>query len=260
MNNKSYDFRIGSLNVRGINKHSKRISIFNWIRRQQFDLMFLQETFSSKDEESLWQSEWEGKTVWAHGSKHSRGVGILVKKGFDFEHKDIIVDPDGRYIIINSMIQGENMWLVNIYAPNSKRDKAVFFEHLHNKFDLIGIDKSDPLLIGGDWNTILSPILDKSGGKELEDETVTNEMKTILIDFDLIDIWRLKHPTTKRFTYRQKKPLIQTRLDYFLVSNILIDVIEKPQILASYCSDHSCVSLNMLSLPIQNRGKVNYFL
>ena len=251
MNAKTYDFRIGSLNVRGINKHSKRISIFNWVKKQNFDIMFLQETFSSVNDEILWQSEWEGQAFWSHGSTHSRGVAILIKKGFDFEQKHIILDPNGRYILIKALIQGEIIYIVNIYAPNTEKD--IFFKSLHNTLINNEIDKNDMLLIGGDWNTIISNNLDKSGGLTINKDIP--EMKSILLDFDLIDIWRLKNPTTKRYTFRQRKPLVQTRLDYFMISNLLCDMVDKAQILSSFCSDHSCVSLNLTSIPYETRGR-----
>ena len=36
--------------------------------------------------------------------------------------------------------------------------------------------------------------------------------------WDLCDIWRMRNPECKRFTYRQKTPLLQRRLDYFFIS------------------------------------------
>ena len=44
---------------------------------------------------------------------------------------------------------------------------------------------------------------------------------------DLSDIRRVRNPLTKRYTWRQKHPLIQRRLDFWLTSNSLQDDIEK---------------------------------
>ena len=38
--------------------------------------------------------------------------------------------------------------------------------------------------------------------------TKTLEMKSLIIGLDLRDIWRLKNPTVKRFTFHQSQPLI----------------------------------------------------
>ena len=62
--------------------------------------------------------------------------------------------------------------------------------------------------------------------------------------FELCDIWRLRNPKIKRFTFRQnhKSGFIQSRLDFFFVSNVFLvlqESIHKTDVLASFCSDHS---------------------
>ena len=254
MSHSSLDFRIGSFNVRGINNHNKRISIFNWVKNKSFDVMLLQETFSAEQDVNVWQSEWEGPAYFAHGTKHSRGVAILIRKGFDFQPIDVIHDCNGRYIFLKALIQGELVYVINIYAPNIESDKAAFFKIIHDKLNNLNINVNDVICIGGDWNTILDSSLDKMGGKYINNNTVTAEMKSILLSFDLIDIWRIKNPTTKRFTYRQKHPLIQSRLDYFMVSKFASDMVNKTSILSSFCSDHSCISLDLSPLPNDIKG------
>ena len=108
--------------------------------------------------------------------------------------------------------------------------------------------------MGGDWNTILDPKIDKAGGVIKTGDTKTLEMKSLLIDLGLVDFWRLKNPTTKRFTYRQRRPLVQSRLDYFMISLSLNDVVDNAKILTSFCSDHSCVTQELNPLPVESRG------
>ena len=57
--------------------------------------------------------------------------------------------------------------------------------------------------------------------------------------FDLCDIWRIKHPKTKTYTFRQKhfSGFIQRRLDYIFVSQNLQERTRNVDIL----SDHSPV-------------------
>ena len=70
-------------------------------------------------------------------------------------------------------------------------------------------------------------------------------------DFDLVDIWRLRNPETKRFTWRQKNPFIQRRLDYWLISDFCQD---KADIIPSINSDHSAIILYFNSIDSQKRG------
>ena len=44
-------------------------------------------------------------------------------------------------------------------------------------------------------------------------------------ELDSVDIWRIRNSTVTRFTWRQNEPIIQRRLDYWLVSDSLQDAI-----------------------------------
>ena len=44
-----YDFKVGSLNVRGLNDDTKRISIFNFMKRNSLDVCYIQESYSNID-------------------------------------------------------------------------------------------------------------------------------------------------------------------------------------------------------------------
>ena len=62
---------------------------------------------------------------------------------------------------------------------------------------------------------------------------------------NLIDIFRLCHPNDKRYTWRRKNPIKQARLDYFLISNSMFDLINTCNIKPGYISDHSIIQLEI---------------
>ena len=72
-----------SLNVRGLNQARKRRQLFRWLQNNKFDIVFLQETYSSKYIENPWKSEWGGKIYFCHGTSHSRGVMIMFNPKLD---------------------------------------------------------------------------------------------------------------------------------------------------------------------------------
>ena len=90
-------FKTLSLNVRGIRSFEKRKSIFNWLYKQNSDICFLQETYSTEEIENQWKKQWSGDIYFAHGSNHSRGVAILIRKSFDFKLKSIRSDEERSY-------------------------------------------------------------------------------------------------------------------------------------------------------------------
>ena len=59
---------------------------------------------------------------------------------------------------------------------------------------------------------------------------------------DLVDIWRIRNPKQRRFTRRQKSPITQGRLDFWLVSDTLQDV-ESVDIIPSTKSEPSAITL-----------------
>ena len=69
----------------------------------------------------------------------------------------------------------------------------------------------------------------------------TPEKLLMSAELDLVDIRRIRNPTVTRFTWRQKKPIIQRRLDYWLVSDSLQDDIDSVDIKTSIKSDHSAI-------------------
>ena len=62
---------------------------------------------------------------------------------------------------------------------------------------------------------------------------------------NLVDPWRVLNPDSKRFTWRRTNPFKQARLDFFLVSNSLLNFIKWVDILPGYRTDHSIIILDI---------------
>ena len=72
--------RIVRLNVHGLNNGLKRRKVFRYLKSQKADLCLLQETYGSKNNDFIWQSEWGNKCLFAHGTNRSCGVAMLFSK------------------------------------------------------------------------------------------------------------------------------------------------------------------------------------
>ena len=72
------DFGMLSSNVRGLSNIKKR-AIFAWCRKQNANIIFLQETHSTGNNEKQWKAEWGAPLELAHESSNSRGVAILFR-------------------------------------------------------------------------------------------------------------------------------------------------------------------------------------
>ena len=63
-------------------------------------------------------------------------------------------------------------------------------------------------------------------------------------EIDLFDIWRIKNPSLKSFTWSQNSPMILCRLDYWLISNNLQDSVSVTNIIPVIKTDHEAISLD----------------
>ena len=136
--------RAVSLNIRGLNKSIaiKRRKLFRWLHLNRFDIIFLQETYSDPSLEDVWRAEWGGEILFAHGSKHSKGV-------LKVDILEIIVNKNGRFLVANTNINQGNLCLVNIYAPNDQNQQVNFFGKI---IDPIRRSSTNNILLGGDFN------------------------------------------------------------------------------------------------------------
>ena len=250
----NFDFNILSLNVRGLNDKIKRHTIFRYLKRQKCDIAFLQETFSSESEEQKWLNDWGGQGIFVHGTKHSRGVATLFRKGLDYTIEFQKKDIGGRFLLLKVLVKDEIFYLLNLYAPNTENKQIQFYREVKRIMELESISRKDNIILGGDFNLILDPDKDKSGGNLNIKGNALQQLNSITDNFDLLDIWRIKNYHVKRFTWRQKTPKIQCRLDYWFVSNNLCDNVTNVDIKPSVRSDHSAIYLALKYLPEVPKG------
>ena len=146
--------KIISQNVRGMRDVTKRKQLFTYFRNN-YDLIFLQEMHSIKEDECEWAMQWGGPIHFAHGSNNSRGVAILIDSKIDAKIDSIVRDSNGRFIIIELDYKNMNYVMCNLYAPNS--DDVHFFEHI---VQMLNTSDYSNQIIGGDFNLVLNVDLD----------------------------------------------------------------------------------------------------
>ena len=242
------NFKILSLNDRGIRDDHKRKSDFAWIEKQKADIIFLQETYSTPEIITNWKFNWRGEMIYSHGSNHSRGVLVLIHQQLQFELKNSTIDDKGRFILLEVLVQQSPFVLLNLYAPTKLRDQSVFFHEILSVLQTANFNSECRIIMVGDLNVHLDAVLDNSGGKSEIKPAVKNIKDTMLAN-NLIDVWRLRNPQTKLFTWRQKNPLIQRRIDYWLISDDLQGDIERADITPSITRPSPCPSTVLKTNP-----------
>ena len=112
--------------------------------------------------------------------------------------------------------------LIIIYAPNS--DEPLFFNHINQ---LLIDTTADYAIICGNYNLILNPEKDMQNYKYINNLKASSCVLNMISEQELIDVYRHRNPDISRHTWRKGKPLKQARLDFFLVSSSMSDIITK---------------------------------
>ena len=106
---------------------------------------------------------------------------------------------------------------------------------------------ADHVIICGDFNLVLNPSLDCHNYTNINNLQARSKVMEMMNSLDLIDSFRYLNNNVKRFSWRKKSPLKQARLDYFLTSNTMVDMID------------SC-DINQATVPIIQLLKSRYLL
>ena len=146
-----------SLNIRGINKSIKRRNLFRWLRNGKCDVIFLQETYSDKNIENVWRSEWGGDVFYSHGSKHSRGVMVLIKPTLKIEDPEIIRDKSGRFLIVRATLLDED----TVLLISTLRTTQVFKNPFLRNYPLNCVHTPMTILFSVVTSTVLLKVLTK---------------------------------------------------------------------------------------------------
>ena len=116
---------------------------------------------------------WE-KIFHANGQDRKAGVAILISDKIDFKTKAIKKDNERHYLMIKGSIQGEDITIVNIYAPNTGAPRYIPEILTDIKGDIDG-----NTIIVGDLNILLTSMDRSSRQKtnkatEILKETIEN--------------------------------------------------------------------------------------
>ena len=235
-------YTLTTLNCKGLRDTTKRRSILQFLKTKQISIILLQETHIVEEDLKLLQQEWEiGSICLNAGTTASAGQLVLTSKHMKIVEN--ISHEQGRLQEVILRDQEFILRIFNIYGYNTDRLRAMLLGKLFRVFATV--KKSDFVCIGGDFNVVMSNMLDKDGGnnKKTQSQVLLNLKMT---QHNLIDTWRKDNPTQRSYTWAQRNPAVRCRLDYFLVPSTLSQYVKRTRICPSIKTDHKCVDLHVI--------------
>ena len=192
--------------------------------------------------------------MFSHGSNDSRGVLIAFREGLHFTVEKEMKDSKGRILMLKSVIQNSKYLLINFYNANTEQQQVDTLKEVSSMLDQIDLDSEYKLIWGGDFNFCFDLSSEADGGKPSIKLMSLAKFESIKQKLDLCDVWRIRNPDSRRFTYRSKSPFLQRRLDYLFISDSIQEDVNQIDILVSLNSDHSPVYLKFSEGNETSRG------
>ena len=105
-------------------------------------------------------------------------------------------------------------------------------------------------IVCGDFNLMIDPSKDSYNYRHVNNPQSRNCLIDNMNSLNLKDAFRFLNKDARCYTWHKKNPIKRARLDYFIISDNLTDLIDKP----GYRSDHSLIELLMTFCKFQ-RGR-----
>lgn len=250
-----------SWNVNGIRACVKK-GFLDYFHEMDADIFCIQE---SKLQEGQIALELEGyNQYWNYALKKGySGTAIFSKKkplSVKYGLGEKITEPEGRVITL----EFETFYLVNVYTPNSQRDLARLSYRLEWEDELrdylIELDKEKPVIYCGDLNVAHESIDLRNPKSNDGNSGFTKEERekmTTLLSSGFIDSFRYMYPDAEgaytwwSYMSKVRERNIGWRIDYFIVSERISNLIRAAQIHSEVMGSDHCPVYLELDIPVE---------
>lgn len=233
--------KISSLNCRGLRDNKKRKDVFKYLREKKSSIYCLQDTHLVDSDLTTVYTQWGFDCMLSQGRNDSRGVLNLFNNNFDYTIHRTKKDSLGNLLVSEIKLTNRiTISLVNIYGPNS--DEYAFFERI---CDILEEFDNEFVIICGDWNLTQDFNLDCYNYINHGHPRSRSVVEKLKNNYNLVDPWRIQNPDKKEYTWHRTNPIKQSRLDFFLISNELMSLVRKVNIMHGYRTDHSYIELEI---------------
>ena len=103
----------------------------------------------------------------------------------------------------------------------------------------------DFIIICGDMNLVLEYPNDCFNYRNRNNPKAAEALSNLKEFHSLVDPWKILNPDSKGYTWFCKNPIKKARLDFFLISESLMSLINSSKNIPGYRSDHSSITIEI---------------
>jgi exonuclease III len=195
------------------------------------------------------------RSLWGYdifispGKSNARGTAVLFNNNFEYKVNNEYKDQEGNLLVLELNIFNKyDLLLINIYGPNM--DNPDFYRNIS---DIISNFNGDFVIAAGDFNLVQDTNLDYYNYNYINNKRARQVVLNMKDIHALTDPWRVHYENRRRYTWFRTNPLRKARLDFFLISDELLALVDKVNINAGYRSDHSRIELCLVFSKFEKR-------
>ena len=243
-----------SVNINGLNDHTKRTALVDWLKCMKADVVCLQETHTPSHKSARkWFANSGYRVASSSFTSKSAGVAILVKDTYKISR--IIKDEHGRFIQVFIDFGENQLSFVLLYAPNTNPERNRYFTSLTDLIDL-----SRPVFIGGDFNSVLHPEVDRMRDPSHAPNRFDHKRESVAALESLMSytqtyaLWRQLHPGRIAYSWTHGSGDRASRIDMVWAPTVMADSIEECEYHPSFLTDHQYLLVKFHLLPKIDSG------
>lgn len=146
---------VGTLNCWGLNQLIKAKRISSFLKKSDFDIVCLQETYLKEGKLLQQASTFYPLQYMSPGTSKSRGVAVLISDKVNFVPNGVETDQEGHYVFVKGTFNSEALTIASVYIPNS--GQVGFFKEILTKLKTF---QEGVLVMGIDLNFVVDKWID----------------------------------------------------------------------------------------------------
>ena len=238
--------KVATFNINSINARLELLQ--NWLKKENPDVVLLQEIKTEFNAFPFFELQTIGYEAKVLGQKSYNGVAVLSKHKMKVIHEGLpnFIDENSRYLEVDVEYGEQKIRVASIYLPNgnppyNNPDDNSKFEYKLQWFDAFYKHAQNllflrqPVILGGDFNVILSPNdvynVEEYKNNALFRKEVRARMNAVL-NLGYHDAFRMLHAQEVGYTFWDYAGGafandLGMRIDYLLLSPMMADKLEK---------------------------------
>lgn len=173
------------------------------------DICLLQETHLRRADWARLRSRWFDCQFFSSLPGKKAGVAVLFATHFPGRILGVQTEIPGRVLALRVAVGSYTYTLASLYGPNEGQEGF-----LRDAISLILEDSSENLIIGGDYNIVQDPTLDRTTQRTGHLGALSASMRGWLVEVGLADALRQRNPTAHDYTFFSAVHQFYTRLDF----------------------------------------------